>query len=373
MYRYAQIARELRARIARGDYATGRLPAERTLGQEFGVQRDTIRQALDVLTQQRVLLRDSTRGTYLSPEFIRANPTVHSNGEKGTGGRALLIVPAFDDTLAPSLVLQGMTQRMGEAQIPVSWYDSGAWEAPHSPEKPYLPTKDARTGLQIRGAVLWPTLPTSLDDLKMLQAEMPLVLIDRRVPGLTADYVGFQDREGGLRITEHLLRCGHGRIGFASGEPQASTVQARRAGYIDALLAAGITPDPAWEIHQQGGTKLISPERMDAYLDQNGAPLTAVVCANDVVAANIIQHVRHQRRQVPEDVAVTGFGDLAPSMMEAFGVTTVAQPFREMGRVAGDLLVRRWNAASSGGPADECIEVELPMEIIVRASCGSRK
>lgn len=51
MFRYAQIAQELRERIVRGEYSTGRLPAERTLGQEFGVQRDTIRQALDVLTQ----------------------------------------------------------------------------------------------------------------------------------------------------------------------------------------------------------------------------------------------------------------------------------------------------------------------------------
>ncbi len=370
MYRYAQIARELRARIARGEYATGRLPAERTLGQEFGVQRDTIRQALDVLTQQRVLLRDSTRGTYLSPEFIRANPTLDPNGDNGVGGRALLIVPAFDDTLAPSLVLQGMTQRMGEVHIPVSWYDSGTWEAPHSSEKPYLPTRDARTDLQVRGAVLWPTLPISLEELQAFQSETPLVLIDRRVPGLEADYVGFQDREGGLRITEHLLRCGHWRIGFASGEPQASTVQARRDGYKEALQSAGITPDSAWEIHQKGGTKLISTERMDAYLNQNGNPLTAVVCANDVVAGNIIQHVRRLRRQVPEDVAVTGFGDLAPSMMEAFGVTTVAQPFREMGRVAGDLLVRRWSGAVSTG---EHTEIELPMEIIVRVSCGSRK
>lgn len=74
---------------------------------------------------------------------------------------------------------------------------------------------------------------------------MSLVLIDRRVPGLTADYVGFQDRAGGYQITSHLLRLGHRQIGFVSGEPQASTVQERLAGYRDALTNAGIAPTRA--------------------------------------------------------------------------------------------------------------------------------
>lgn len=92
-----------------------------------------------------------------------------------------------------------------------------------------------------------------------------------------------------------------------------------------------------------------------------------MVCANDVFAAHLIGHVRRQGRRVPEEVAVTGFGDLAPSMMEAFGITTVAQPFREMGRTAGDLLLRRLpGEAEQGDP----VEVDLPLEIIVRVSCG---
>ncbi len=366
MFRYAQIAQELRDRIARGEYATGRLPAERTLGQEFGVQRDTIRQALDVLTKQRILLRDSTRGTYLSPEVARES---YAPG-RASGGRALLIVPAFDDTLAPSLVLQGLSQQMDSVGMPVSWYDSGRWDSPHSEDKPYLPSKKLRLSQQIRGAVLWPSLPNSLEDLQALGQEMPLVLIDRRVPGLAADYVGFRDRDGGRKITEHLIHLGHRRIGFASGEPQASTVQARRAGYLEALENAGIRPDPSWEIHQYGGTGLLTCESVDAFLMSDGKPLTAIVCANDVVAAHMIHHVRRQRRHVPEDVAITGFGDLAPSMMEAFGITTVTQPFKEMGRKAADLLLDRLNGSLTiSVPA----EIELPMKIIVRRSCGSGK
>jgi DNA-binding LacI/PurR family transcriptional regulator len=367
MFRYAQIAQELRERIVRGEYATGRLPAERALGQEFGVQRDTIRQALEVLTQQRVLLRDSTRGTYLSPEYVRGNVVVE---ETVSEGRALLIVPAFDNTLAPSLVLQGLTQQMESARMPVSWYDSGFWNAPRSDDKPYLPSRLLREKQNIQGAIFWASFPTSVPELQALQADIPLVLIDRKVPGLEADFVGFQDREGGRSITEHLLRLGHRRIGFASGEPQASTVQARRAGYVDALKSAGIIPDPYLELHQQGGTYRLTHERVDAFLSPVGGPLTAVVCANDVVAAHMIQHVHRRRQQVPEDVAITGFGDLSPSMMEAFGITTVSQPFKEMGRKAGELLLLRLNGESVGMPAKEVL---LPLEIIIRRSCGSLK
>jgi DNA-binding LacI/PurR family transcriptional regulator len=311
-------------------------------------------------------MRDSTRGTYLSPEFIREG---RGSGKSAPPGRVLLIVPAFDDTLAPSLVLQGLSQRMDAAHIPVSWYDSGGQEPSHTEARPFLPSRDLRAEQQIRGAILWPSHSTSVEELQSLQREMPLVLIDRRLPGLITDYVGFQDTDGGRRITEHLLHLGHRRIGFASGEPQASTVQARRAGYIEALESAGITPDPSLELHQQGGTSLLTRDKVDAFLMSDGRPLTAVVCANDVVAAHMIQHVRRQRRHVPDDVAITGFGDLAPSMMEAFGITTVAQSFKELGRKAAELLLDRLNDA----PASSPVWIELPMKIIVRASCGSGK
>jgi DNA-binding LacI/PurR family transcriptional regulator len=369
LFQYERIAQELKQRIERGEYPTGRVPAERALSSEFGVQRDTIRRALESLTENGVLLRDSTRGTYIAPRYLAAEASRLMPQSDSGGGGVLLVVRTFEDTTAPSAVFRGLSRRLAEEGIPAYWFDPGDKNdaaLAGGPDK-QLPPQAMLTERGIQGIVLWPRVPTPLEELRALRTALPLVLLDRRVAGLETDFVGFRDHEGGRSITEHLLDLGHRRIGFLSGEPQATAVQARLAGYAAALDAAGIRSDPALVLHQEGGSRLLSPAVVEAFLSGYGNPLTAVVCANDTVAARLIRFVRGWGKRVPEDVAVTGFGDLLPSMLDAFGITTVGQQFEEMGRAAGDVLLARLR----GEAGSDVREIELPMRLIVRESCGS--
>jgi LacI family transcriptional regulator len=106
---------------------------------------------------------------------------------------------------------------------------------------------------------------------------------------------------------------------------------------------------------------------LSGFLDGGGDPLTAIVCANDDIAARLIVQMRAHGRRVPEDIAVTGFGNMLAPLLDALQLTTMAQPFERMGYVAGEMTLARLN-----GPVDGIQEVELPMELIVRSSCGSR-
>jgi DNA-binding LacI/PurR family transcriptional regulator len=64
---------------------------------------------------------------------------------------------------------------------------------------------------------------------------------------------------------------------------------------------------------------------------------------------------------------VTGFGNMLAPLLDALQLTTMAQPFERMGHVAGEMALARLN-----GPVEGIQEVELPMELIVRSSCGAR-
>jgi DNA-binding LacI/PurR family transcriptional regulator len=353
-FQYTRIAAALRERVTGNSYPQGRLPSERDLMAEFSVQRDTVRRALELLEDEGLVYRDATRGRFAAP----------APGARALQGTILLAVRRYEFSTSLAAVQRGMAPVINDAGHGIVWFDmlSRSGEALH------LPSPETLRARGVAGVALWPEMPAHLPRLRALRAAMPLVLLDRRVPGFEADFAGFDDLGGGRRITEHLLGIGHRRIGFVSAEPLAASVDARARGWAAALDGAGIEADSAWTLHQPAGIKALEADRLLAYLDCGGKPLTAVVCANDTVAALLIRALRRLGRRVPDDVAVTGFGNAEASLLEALGLTTMSQPFEEMGRTAGKMLLARIR-----GRAADRRDVEMPMELIVRETCGAAR
>lgn len=350
---YLDIATTLRGRITRGEYAQGRMPSERTLTTEFGVQRATVRRALETLEREGLVFRDATRGTFTAPR----------RGVPQTGGLGLVVGRARD-TSAPGDIARGLGSVAETEARGVVWLDTPA--SPGRAEAA-VPQAGDLVSRGVAGVAIWPELPADPERLRSLRDAMPLVLLDRRVPGFEADFVGVDDFAGGRLVAEHLLRIGHRRIGFLSGAPQAGTVQARVRGYAAALAAAGVLPRPEWVLHQEGGIAALDPALLTAFLEAGGTPPTAVICGNDTVAAGLMRFLRVRGRRVPDDVAVTGFGNGQPPLLEALGLTTVTQPFEEIGRAAGQILLARLRDEGSRALR----EVELPVSLVVRGSCGA--
>jgi LacI family transcriptional regulator len=224
----------------------------------------------------------------------------------------------------------------------------------------------------VAAVALWPEIPIPLEKLRRLRDALPLVLLDRRVPGFESDFVGIDDFGSGRKITEHLLGLGHRRVGFLSTAPHVSTVQARCRGWAKALAEAGIIAPPGWILHRgnAGSPAAANDAALDNLLQLNGPEaLTAVVCSNDTVAAGLMQYLRTRGIRPGEDVAVTGFGNTFPSLLDALGLTTIAQPFEKIGRTAGEMLLSRLNRTDSQTPH----EIELSAELVIRTSCGAAK
>jgi DNA-binding LacI/PurR family transcriptional regulator len=185
--------------------------------------------------------------------------------------------------------------------------------------------------------------------------------------GVTTDSVRFDDVSGGKMVTRHLMEMGHTRIAFLTDEVFAETVQARWQGYALAHEEAGVFCDPKLSLLYQfidADTFQITMRRLAALGD---ARPTAVVCSNDVVAFYLLRFLHAEGMRVPEDMAVTGYGDSMPEYTHAISLTTVDQRFFDAGCEAARILCRRIQQPSAHrlqSPQDTV----LPVRLVARGS-----
>jgi DNA-binding LacI/PurR family transcriptional regulator len=146
------------------------------------------------------------------------------------------------------------------------------------------------------------------------------------------------DRDGGRRLTEHILSRGHRRIAFAAAQVPWPVIEQRFLGYRDALASAGIEPDPQLELFESGWAPVGGAEMARTLLALRDAP-TAIVCGSDLLAIAAMRAIRDAGLRIPEDVGVAGFDDFAFAEYVEPPLTTVAVPGYEMGKAAATMLI----------------------------------
>lgn len=173
--------------------------------------------------------------------------------------------------------------------------------------------------------------------------------------------VTLDDIAGGQMATQHLLERGHRAIGFLAGPPTSHSGQGRMEGYRTAMTAAGAAPFSQWVKHcaptVEGGR--VSTREL---LGDN-PELTALFCFNDLVAIGALQTCVDLGLVVPDDVAIVGFDDIPLAALVTPALTTCRTSRYELGTQAMELLLERID-----GCTEECKEIVLPTELIVRNS-----
>ena len=141
-------------------------------------------------------------------------------------------------------------------------------------------------------------------------------------------------------LVEHLRGLGHQKIGFVNRDaPSKAYVQMRFAGYAAALMAAGLTFDPAAVINipESSGEIAGIGDRVAAQVAQG---VRAWVCIHDGLGYDLMSHLLRRGLRVPQDVSLCGFDNLAaPPGLHS--LTSIDPPFEEMGASAVRRLLRR--------------------------------
>ena len=193
----------------------------------------------------------------------------------------------------------------------------------------------------------------------LLAVGTPAVFLDRPPSGIVADCVLADDRQGARSAVEHLIAHGHRRIACLSDSEDLYTARERRAGYREALEAAGIAADD--ELAPDGSHDAAAAEeftRALLNLPPERRP-TAVFTANN---RNTIGALRALRDPSGE-LALVGFDDFELADLVSTPVTVVRSHPSRLGEQAAALAFGRLDGED--GPARRVV---LPTELVPRGS-----
>ncbi len=177
--------------------------------------------------------------------------------------------------------------------------------------------------------------------LRILLAElkMPMVLLDREIPGLACDLVEVDHVSGGLLATRHLLELGHPSVACISGPPGLSPSSQRRAGWKRALADAKVARREGdlarGDFSSRGGYLA-----MQMLLKRRPRPSAVFVC-NDLMAIGALAAAHEAGINVPQKLSIVGFDDIELAAFSIPALTTVAQPKQQIGTMAAELLLDR--------------------------------
>ncbi|MEM7035062.1 MAG: substrate-binding domain-containing protein [Chloroflexota bacterium] len=195
---------------------------------------------------------------------------------------------------------------------------------------------------------------------------LPIVSLGHEIEAIPS--VIIDNRQGVFDAVSHLIE-GHGcrRIAWIHGPENSQEAQARFSGYTEALTEHGISIDPnllvPGDFQWESGVRAIH-----TFLDKRhlrlGIDIDAIVAGNDNMALSAVETLQKRGIVVPDDVKIVGFDNNPETSIGAPNLTTVHQPFEQMGRVAAELLLSMLNGETSPP------RIAMPAQLIIRQSCG---
>ena len=356
-HKYRQICERLQEDICSGHYRPGnRLPSEVELVRRFGASRMTVFRAMRELQALGLVTRRVGSGTFVSSSPNRSS---HIFG---------LLIPELGQTEIFEAICKGMMEAQEAMHHSLLWGNSVSKE--QDKEKAAEQLCDHYISQKVSGVFFAPVefstnrfqanhrIVAALD-----RARIPTVLLDRCLEPYPQrskyDLVGIDNRRAGYLATEHLIKTGAKRIAFLARPNSAPTVDARIAGYREALLSqAAKKGRDLVKIGDASDSKFIRSilkgDRPDAF-----------VCANDLTAGDLMHTLMSLGQRIPKDIRIVGMDDVKYARLLPVPLTTLHQPCRDIGRMAMAVMLDR-----IANPDLPPRDVLLRCELIARKSCG---
>lgn len=362
--------------IRAGRYSNGeRLPSERELSEKMGVHRRVIRAAIARLIQEGLV----SRRPYCSP-VVQAPPSrsshqapqriVSARMPNSAASRFVALIiwhggPLERGRTVQQRIFWGMNQALEQAGFHAVFLNLGD-EVGTEQENARREAAHLRYILDqgFGGAVFYPYAYQSNRELiQEVSQNLPLCLIDRMLPGVQTDFVGTENYQGMFDVTTHLIQQGHRRIAYLTKSEPINPVQDRLRGYQHALYAAFHTDRDEMVLTAPSFNGDEWPLFDTVFRLPEGKRPTAAIGFNDYEAERTMRRLHQLRLRVPHDVALVGFDDIVRTLPHGIGLTSVAQPFEDVGRTAADLFLRRME-----NPASAPVHIDLPNHLVIRES-----
>lgn len=199
---------------------------------------------------------------------------------------------------------------------------------------------DLLLGYQIEALICQPIVESTKTYRRIAELGLPFVFIGNALDIPNTSWIGLDEYDAGSMITEHLVAQGHTRIAVVTPDttPVSLSLAPRVQAYRDVLKAHGLGVREEFI----GYAKVGSNESVPTVVDQLMAlpdPPTAVFAVSDVLAYMTMSRLLEKGHRVPQDVAVAGVGNMAPSAFEMISLTTVAMDTFQIGQMAAKKIL----------------------------------
>jgi len=343
--RYYQIQQKIEALVRTNDLKAGdKLMPERELASTFGVDRVTVRRAISRLVESKVLHREWGKGTFVSSKARK----VASNKKisillRSLGKNNYLFQQAVQSSM------QRMEERGYKAQLSFVEKDDA--------ELPSTALEEGVSGFILIG-IQSEKLIRSL-----LQRKLPFVCIYHQIEDIEVNLVENDDFLGAKQAIDYLMSLGHQRIGILLAPTDKIAFENRFRGYSESLKEHGIQGNRNWQMKCEEDTSREGFEKTKLLLEKC-KDITAIFTLTDHLVPGLYSAVGEMGLKIPEDISVVGFDD-QPFAEELYPrLTTVHQPFSEMGSKAVERLL---NIISK--QEQEFTTEVIPPYLAIRESC----
>ncbi len=361
---YEEVAHKIQADIIRNNLKSGdKLGTEVEMAARYKVSRATIRHALVSLANAGLIDRFHGRGTYVADKSARMTG--------GGGSNIQIIVPYLTSSFTGRIVMgaQEVLFNNGYSVSVLSTNNSVETEGEYIKKI----IDQGCPGVIIHATASDFYNPRIFD---LQNKGIPLVMT-RHYPYMDSHYVEANNYQGGYDATAYLIEMGHHNIGLVTKAPGfMASLQDRIEGYRDAMSDYGLVlkrtmmltdlEDHRSVYHedrsQEHERKVIA--ELVEYL-QKSPEMSAVICLNDLAAADLLRAARLAGRTVGRDLSIMGFDNIGISANLEPAISTVNCPTYEIGKAAARTLISEIEGAAQGYSGQT-----LPMELVLRESCA---
>lgn len=226
--------------------------------------------------------------------------------------------------------------------------------------------------MNVAGAIIAPLgVQSHHETLRSLAESIPLIFVDSPLDD-TSPFVGTNNRQSFQLIVDYLCRSGEPPC-YLGMPPVNTNASTRETAYIEAMsqlrmepIVLPIAKTAGWDFEKFGYEETLR------ILENGGFPTGTVLCANDRVAFGAISAAYHAGIKVgrgqDRELRIAGHDDHPLSRYACPPITTVAQSYNDIGRIAMELLLRKLGEEDAGSTPQHDEQVLLNAEIILRES-----
>jgi LacI family transcriptional regulator len=222
---------------------------------------------------------------------------------------------------------------------------------------------------RLAGVVTLALHPRILNDLhrEIARYEMEMAVLEDAQAYSWAVNVSSASSDGMRQAVEHLLELGHRRIAMLAAAADNNHSLWRERIFRKLCREHNIKTPPGAIVHGDWWDPDANEAAARQLLEQHPRP-TGVICSGDPAAVTLINTARALGVSVPQQLSVVGYGDYSFTVFSDPALTTVSQPFRELGKLAVNQLLDRISDPSHDW--DELQRGTLSAALTVRASTG---